>query len=236
MRSLRFSVSAFMALIVAIAGLLAILRFPSPLLANALFSIVVLVLSLALTGVVFARGVDRAWYAGALIAGGIAFVLHFVPWMNQRFGNFLVSAAVADILYENFAAPVRVDDGEEGNAAANASLAPPAPSGGRFMLASGFGAGGGKGFGGGNQGFGVTAAELPSAFESWTAVERPSEDQVMGFVGRRTVGGVTIFNTAPFAMQRIVDCLAVILSAIIGGFFARQCAARPAAVPDPPDR
>ncbi len=190
-------------------------------------------LSLALIGVVFARGVDRAWWAGALIAGGIAFALHFVPWLNQRFGNFLVSAAVADILYESFAAPARVID--EDQVGAQAAIVPSGLSSGRFSLASGFN-GSGTGFRGGKQGFDVPAADMPSAFESWTAVERPTESMI-GFGGRRAVGGVTIFNTAPLSMKRIVDCLAVLLSAIIGAFFARRCvsrASRPASVPPLP--
>lgn len=220
MRPIRFSVSAFMGAIVAIAALLAMLRFPSPLLANALFSIVVLALSLSLIGVLFTRRLDRARWAGALVAGGITFALHFVPWLEQRFGDFLVTAAFADILFDQIAAPPPHGDEADSTTSSPARAPEHAPVIRFGRLSGGFG----KGFGPG--------PPPPSPIEVWTRVDR--EQGPRGFPGAyRAVGRVRIMNPAPDSIQRIVDCLAVLLSAIIGAVFARRSAARSAPPADP---
>jgi hypothetical protein len=103
MRATRLSIAWMMFLVCGLALLLTAIRYPSPFLGTVFYSSVVLSLILALIGLVYARRTDRVTAAGFLIAGGITYGLHFIPWLSDQYGKWLASSALADVLYEHVA-------------------------------------------------------------------------------------------------------------------------------------
>jgi hypothetical protein len=84
---------------------MAALRHPSSLLANAVFSVALLVISVALIGSAIRRGPARAYWCGFSILGGGYLVLSSGPWLDREYSGYLVTTAIMNIAEPAMIAP-----------------------------------------------------------------------------------------------------------------------------------
>jgi hypothetical protein len=103
--SFRLPVWGLMAL-VSICGIgLAALRYPSRLVANALFTTLIALLTVALLGVLCTRDRQRAYWTGFALCGGMYALLSLAPWFDDQVGPHLITTAVFDILSPHVVSP-----------------------------------------------------------------------------------------------------------------------------------
>lgn len=101
----RISIARLLALVVFFAVGLAALRSPSNLGANALVTLTLAALVVAVINVMYSRGRVRAFWAGFLIAGGTYFLISTVPFLRDAIGERLVTVPLLDILYPYLVQP-----------------------------------------------------------------------------------------------------------------------------------
>jgi hypothetical protein len=99
MKRLRFSLGGLLAFIVAAALGLAALSRPSCLAASAVFSVLLLLLTVAFFGAVYCRARNRAGWTGFLVCGSVYATLSLAPWFDSHVGSRLVTTAILDFLY-----------------------------------------------------------------------------------------------------------------------------------------
>ncbi len=98
MQRFRFSVSSLMVMIVLLAAAFAALRTPTPLWANAWFSVALASLVLAVPAAVYRRGQERAFWVGFAAAGWVYFVLALAPWFQTEVGFQLLTTTILDVM------------------------------------------------------------------------------------------------------------------------------------------
>jgi hypothetical protein len=99
MRPPRFSVSALMGVVVWAALGIVMLRFPSSLILNVVFSVALLALLAALLLAIYLRGPRRAFAVGFCVFGLFYLTLTFGPWFSSELSARLVTTTVLDIIY-----------------------------------------------------------------------------------------------------------------------------------------
>ncbi len=105
MRPPRFTIGRLL-LFTALLGIgIAALRSPSPLWANAWFSVVLMVLTIAPLAAIYRRGERRAFWVGFASCGSLYLVLALSPWCREEVSPRLVTTALLDLLYGPFAPP-----------------------------------------------------------------------------------------------------------------------------------
>jgi len=99
MRRPQFSIAGLLLFVLAAAIAFAALARPSCFAASAMFSLLLLCLTVALIGVIYRRGYRRAFWAGFLTCGSLYTVLSLAPWFEYHVGSRLVTTAILDIIY-----------------------------------------------------------------------------------------------------------------------------------------
>jgi hypothetical protein len=94
----HFEIRGLMVLIVLVAAAFAGLRTPSPLWANAWFSMTLAALTLAIPAAVYTQGGRRAFWVGFATCGWVYFVLALAPWFQSEVSFQLVTTTLLDLL------------------------------------------------------------------------------------------------------------------------------------------
>jgi hypothetical protein len=201
MKRPRFSIAALMVAIVILSLGLAALRYPNKLWESFYYSIPLAVLVFALLGVLFHRGLSRAFWGGFALSGWFYMLLNFGPWFADSFSPYLFTTACLDLIYPHVAAPEQAAMAVEGARLPN-----------MFGLAGAFGGGG---FGGG------VVANDPWKF--WTEIDNAAS-------GFNVANNFQVDRSRPFQMigHALFALLFAYLGGIAARRFARL-GARPVA-------
>jgi hypothetical protein len=180
------------------------LRNPSLLWSNALFSVALGTLTLAVLAAVYRRGRRRAFWVGFATCGWVYLLLALGPANESLVSPYLVTTAILDVLFE------QVIPQPPAPAAARPTVIPPVPAasamkgqtwgGNVAVMPAAFG------------GFGGVAAESP-----WQAWSTP--DRELNLNPPPTPGGISVFSPEPF--RRIGHSLFCLLIALVGGLVTR---------------
>lgn len=205
MRRYRVSISALLAGIAFFGVAFAAVVYPSPLAANAFYTLTVGMLLTGILGSVYSRGRSRAFWIGFSTFGWSYFLTVFGPQPISNTQANLVTEAILDILYP-YAIPRTRPNA--------ATIPPPAaptptvplmtpkvsrlqfrPSGGaRVILTGAFGAA-------------VNLSDTPSTpWETWTTSDRLTQSD----------------QTSPKMFLRIGHSIFCLLIAVIGGYLSRR--------------
>src|SRR4051794_18630455 len=200
MNRMRFSIATLLAWVALLGVGIAALRGGSPLWGNALFSLAIGTLTVAVLAAVYRRGRRRAFWVGFASCGWAYLLLALGPGNESLAGPFLVTTAVLDLLYPKVVPPLpAATPANPATAPAPSAMARPV-RGRMLVLKTG-------GFGGP-----VIPVTPRSRWEVWTETSRQT-----GF--RRTIGGVSLSIPEPF--RRIGHSLFCLLGALTGGILTR---------------
>jgi hypothetical protein len=98
-RRFRISIAGLLlAILAAGIGLAAVCR-PSSLAANAIYSLLLLALGIALLGMRYRRGPAQAFWTGFLAFGSLYAVLSLGPGFHDHLGHRLITTPILDVLY-----------------------------------------------------------------------------------------------------------------------------------------
>src|SRR5437870_87763 len=97
MRRPRFSIAGLLVFILAAALGLAALGRPSCLWASAVFSLLLLSLTVAFIGALYRRGHKRAFCTGFLTCGSLYMLLSLAPWFDSHVSHRLITTAILDL-------------------------------------------------------------------------------------------------------------------------------------------
>lgn len=217
----RFSILSLMGLVGVIALGIAALRSPTPLWANGLFTLALMVSMAAVIYAIYGKGRRRAFAVGFASCGWVYLVLAFAPGCDEHIAPHLMTTAILDGLSRRIIQPnpQRALGGVPGGFSGMGGIGGGSPGGrggglggnGGGMGGGGMGGGPGGGMGGGGGGRrGLGMADL-DRWDVWTTVDRWPP----GFAQPTRA-------TSPVSFQRIGHSLTALLFAMLGGIFARS--------------
>jgi hypothetical protein len=94
----RFTIAELILVVVVAALGLAAIRSGSPVWAGAMFSITFFALICAFLGIALGRGLRRIYWSGFALLGWSYLLLSYNPWLNERFGQFLLAPNLFEYL------------------------------------------------------------------------------------------------------------------------------------------
>jgi hypothetical protein len=207
MRTPKLTIAALMGFVLFAAVAFAALARPSQLAAALLFSGATVVLTIAIIGALFARGPQRAFWAGFAIGGWMYLLMQYGPFFDTAVGPYTFPTAALDVLYDAISPPVPQNMPPPTSAMPGMQMAMP-------------GSGGAPGPGG----YGVMAGRMgsygappsPSAWDAWTEVDR---------------GRIWNGTRAPMTFFRIGHSFLCVLAGLAAGLLGRSWAGRAATRP-----
>jgi hypothetical protein len=218
MRRFRISIAGLLGTIAVLGVAIAALIYPSPLAANAFYSLTLGTLTISVLAAVYHRAAKRAFWVGFATCGWTYFLAVFGPEPLSHVGPGLVTTTILNVLY-----PYTVPEADASTVLAPVSPPNPRgnivirsvrPRGARTVLTGGFGV--------------LTGPPTPppTPWQVWTKPDR-----------------MTQFNqSSPKMFQRIGHSLFCLIFALIGGVLTRafrasrdrETAAASGSAPDPP--
>src|SRR5690349_7564089 len=101
----RFSLAALVGAVLLCGVGLAALRWPSALAANAMFSLALAALVVALVAVANCRGAKRAYWSGFALGGWVYLAVALGPWIDRIYTTHLVTTAFLHLVEPHVVAP-----------------------------------------------------------------------------------------------------------------------------------
>jgi hypothetical protein len=98
MKLFRFSIRGLMVMVVFLGIGVAALRYPTPLWANAWYSLTLTAITLAVPAAFYRRGEQRAFWVGFAACGWVYFVLALGPWLQGEGGFQFVTTMILDLM------------------------------------------------------------------------------------------------------------------------------------------
>jgi hypothetical protein len=200
MNRMRFSIASLLVWVALLGVGIAALRSGSPLWANALFSLAIGMLTLAILAAVYRKGRRRAFWVGFASCGWVYLILSLGPDHESLTSPFLITTAILDLLYSKVIPPPTVAPAGPGNGPGPAAMAQP----GRWMRLGVLKTGG----------FSGPMIPVPprDAWAAWTETDRETGSGT-------TIGGLSF--AIPDAFRRIGHSLFCLLAALSGGMITR---------------
>jgi hypothetical protein len=222
MRPPRVSILGLLAWIALVGVGLAALRSPSPLWANALFSLTLATLIVSALAVAYRRHRRRAFWVGFATFGWAYFLATLGPAPLSQIGPHLLTTALLDILYPQVVPPpdppaavmpVPVPPGPQGAPApAPSAMIPARPTPAVLRPAS-------------LKAFDVTRRVIltgafggppPTPLSAWASWNEPDRDPG----GESAVGGRVLLS--PTTFRRIGHAISCLLAALVGGLLTQH--------------
>jgi hypothetical protein len=207
MPRMRVSIAGILVWVALLGVGFAALRNPSLLWSNALFSVALGTLTLAVLAAVYRRGRSRAYWVGFATCGWVYLLLALGPANESLVSPYLVTTAILDVLFE------QVIPQPPAPGAPPPTVIPPVPTasavkgqtwgGNVAVMPAVFG-----GFGG------VAAAPFESPWHAWS-----TPDRELNMNPSPNLGGISVFSPEPF--RRIGHSLFCLLIALLGGLVTR---------------
>jgi hypothetical protein len=196
MRRFRISIAGLLVAVALLGLAIAALIYPSPLVANAFFSMTLATLTIAVLAAVYHRGAKRAFWVGFSTCGWAYFLAVFGPEPLSHVGPGLVTTTILNIVYPytvpSAVAAAALDPIE--SSTPSAQLYRRVVHDRQVILTGGFGAKSGP------------PVPPPTPWEIWTRPDR-----------------MTQFNqSSPRMFQRIGHSLFCLIFALIGGALTRR--------------
>jgi hypothetical protein len=205
---MRVSIAGILVWVALLGVGFAALRNPSLLWSNALFSVALGTLTLAVLAAVYRRGRHRAFWVGFATCGWVYLLLALGPANESLLSPYLVTTAILDVLFE------QVIPQPPAPGAAPPAIMPPVPAasavndqtsaGNAVVLQAVFG------------GIGVAQPPFQSPWEAWTV---PDRELNVNARWRDDPSGISVFSPEPF--RRIGHSLFCLLIALVGGLVTR---------------
>jgi hypothetical protein len=204
MPRMRVSIAGILVWVALLGVGFAALRNPSLLWSNALFSVALGTLTLAVLAAVYRRGRRRAFWVGFATCGWVYLLLALGPANESLWSPYLVTTAILDVLFE------QVIPQPPAPGAAPPAIAPAVPAASAVngqtwtgqvnIRRARFG--------------GIAVAPVESPWQAWS-----TPDRELNLNPPPTPGGISVFSPEPF--RRIGHSLFCLLIALIGGFVTR---------------
>jgi hypothetical protein len=197
MNRMRFSIASLLIWVALLGVGITALRSGSPLWANALFSLAIGILTVAVLAAVYRRGRRRAFWVGFASCGWVYLLLSLGPGNESLVSPFLITTAILDLLYPKVVPPPAAAPAGPGNGPATSAMAQSRRW--QVMVFKTGGIGGGI---------------IPPPRSSWAAWTETDRETV-----ETRVGGVSF--SIPDSFRRTGHSLFCLLAALTGGVLTR---------------
>jgi hypothetical protein len=202
MNRLRFSIASLLVWVALLGVGIAALRSGSPLWGNALFSLAIGMLTIAILAAVYRKGRRRAFWVGFATCGWVYILLSLGPDSDALASPLLITTAILDLLYPKVVPPPAAAPAGPGigpaMGPAPAAMAQPRRWEVRVFKTGGFGP--------------MVPVPPRSPWAAWTQTDRETGSGT-------TIGGISF--ALPESFLRIGHSLFCLLAALSGGMITR---------------